>query len=193
MLAMQRLESACLAMCVGQFQDCAFETRWAVTVDEYLRMAAGKTAGLMGCACALGALTAGADIATVSAMEQFGYQLGLAFQIVDDVLGIWGDPAVAGKPVGHDVSRRKATLPVVAALNSGCEAGIELAQLYQSAAPMTAAEVARATELVEAAGGRQAAERHADQRIRAAMMALPDPVRSEDLIALAQLVIDRDK
>ncbi|MBO0885654.1 MAG: polyprenyl synthetase family protein [Mycobacterium sp.] len=193
MRAVQRLESACLAMCVGQLEDCTFETRLAVTVDEYLRMAAGKTAELMGCACALGALTAGADIATVSAMEQFGYQLGLAFQIVDDVMGIWGDPTVTGKPVGHDLSGRKATLPVVAALNSSSAAGVELAQLYRSAAPMTAAGVARATELVEAAGGRRDAQRHADQRIRAAMMALPDPARSEDLIAVAQLMVDRDR
>ncbi|MGE2817971.1 geranylgeranyl diphosphate synthase IdsB [Mycobacterium heidelbergense] len=191
--AVLRLQSACVALCVGQFHDCAFETRPAITVDEYLRMAAGKTAELMGCACALGALSARADTETTSALEQFGYQLGLAFQIVDDVMGIWGDPKVTGKPVGNDLFRRKATLPVVAALNSDSEAGFELAQLYQSTAPMTVDDVARATELVEAAGGRQAAHRHIDERSRAAIAALPDRVRSEDLIALAQLVVDRDR
>lgn len=190
--AVARLESSCVTLCIGQFEDCDFETRPAVTVDEYLHMAAGKTAGLMGCACALGALSAGADNSTVSAMEQFGYQLGLAFQIVDDLIGIWGNPSVTGKPVGNDLARRKATLPVVAALNSGCDAAAELAQLYWSAAPMTPVEIGRATRLVEAAGGRRAARLYADDCIRAAMMALPDPGRSAELIALAQLVVGRD-
>ena len=192
MEAVTRLESSCMALCVGQFEDCDFETRRSVTVDQYLQMAAGKTAGLMGCACALGALTAGADAVIVSAMERFGFQLGLAFQIVDDVMGIWGDPRVTGKPVGSDLARRKATLPVVAALNSGCAAAAELSRLYGSPAAMTRGDVARATELVEAAGGRRAAQQYADERIQAAMAALPDPLRSDDLIALAHLVTERD-
>lgn len=193
MRAVTRLEASALALCVGQFEDCAFETRPAVTVDEYLQMAADKTASLLGCACALGALTAGADSVVVAAMEQFGYQLGLAFQIVDDVIGIWGDTAVTGKPVGNDLARRKATLPVVAALNSDCEAAVELAALYRSAAPMTICDVAHATELVEVAGGRREAQRYAEERFRAAMTALPDRAESADLIALARLVIDRDR
>ncbi|GAB7143915.1 geranylgeranyl diphosphate synthase IdsB [Mycobacterium riyadhense] len=193
MSAVARLESACAALCAGQLEDCEFETRRAVTVDQYLQMAAGKTAGLMGCASALGALSAGANTATVSAMERFGYQLGLAFQIIDDVIGIWGDPTVTGKPVGNDLTRRKATLPVIAALNSGSDSASQLAELYRSTAPMTIADVARATELVETAGGRRAAQRYADDHIRAAMAALPDPARSADLIALAQLVISRDR
>lgn len=193
MHAVARLEAACSALCVGQLQDCGFETSPAGTVEQYLQMAAGKTAALMGCATALGALTAGADTATVSAMERFGYHLGLTFQIVDDVMGIWGDPAVTGKPVGNDLARRKSTLPVVTALNSGSESAEELAELYRSATPMTFADVARATELVEQAGGRDAAQRHADEQLLAAMTALPDPDRSADLIVLAHLVIDRDR
>jgi geranylgeranyl diphosphate synthase, type I len=193
MRAVTRLESSALALCLGQSEDCAFETRPAVTVDEYLQMAAGKTASLIGCACALGALTAGADSVTVAAMEQFGHQLGLAFQIVDDVIGIWGDAAVAGKPVGNDLARRKATLPVVAALNSDCEAAVELAALYRSTAPMTVCDVEHATELVEVAGGRRAARRYAQEHFLAAMTALPDLAHSADLIALARVVMDRDR
>lgn len=193
MNAVAKLESACAALCVGQLKDCDFETRTAVTTEEYLQMVAGKTAGLIACATALGALSAGADTATVSALERFGYHLGLAFQIVDDLMGIWGDPAVTGKPVGNDLTRRKATMPVITALNSNSEWSKELAELYHSTDPMTATDVARATHLVETAGGRCAAQRHADEHFRLAIAALPDPQRSTDLIALARFVIERDR
>lgn len=190
--AIARLEQTCLDLCVGQHEDCAFERCTSVTVADYLRMAAGKTAVLMGCACALGALSAGADASTVCAMERFGYELGLAFQIVDDLLGIWGDPARTGKPVGSDLARRKATLPIVVALSTPGEAALELAKLYQSNHAMSPHEVRHAAELVEAAGGREAAQRYADERMHAAITALPDSKKSSDLIALAHLVIDRD-
>ncbi|MCV7196422.1 geranylgeranyl diphosphate synthase IdsB [Mycobacterium angelicum] len=193
--AIARLEQTCLDLCVGQQKDCAFERSTNITVPDYLRMAAGKTAVLMGCACALGALSAGADAdaATVAAMERFGYELGLAFQIVDDLIGIWGDPAATGKPVGNDLARRKATLPIVVALNSDGQSAAELAKLYQSDHAMSTPEILHAAELVEAAGGKQAAHRYADERMNAALTALPESMRSGELVALAQLVTGRDK
>ncbi|QLL06592.1 geranylgeranyl diphosphate synthase IdsB [Mycobacterium vicinigordonae] len=191
--AIARLEQTCLDLCVGQHEDCAFERCMSVTVPDYLRMAAGKTAVLMGCACALGALSAGADATTVCALDRFGYELGLAFQIVDDLIGLWGNPAATGKPVGNDLARRKATLPIVVALSSTGEAAVELAKLYKSDHAMTQQEIVRAADLVEAAGGREAAQRYANERMHAAMTALPDSMKSSELVALAQLVIDRDK
>ncbi|RFZ69765.1 geranylgeranyl diphosphate synthase IdsB [Mycobacterium marinum] len=191
--AITRLEQTCLDLCVGQHQDCSFERCTTVTVPDYLRMAAGKTAVLMACACALGAVSARADAATVAAVERFGYELGLAFQIADDLIGIWGDPARTGKPVGSDLASRKATLPIVVALSSDCEAALELARLYRSDHAMTHREVVHAAELVETAGGRQAAQHFADERMRAAIAALPESMRCSELVALAQLVIDRDK
>ena len=190
--AARLLEEACLDLSIGQFEDCSFEGRQGVTVDAYVRMAAGKTASLMGCSCALGALSANADEATITALEQFGHELGLAFQFVDDLIGIWGDPTVTGKPVGSDLGRRKATLPVVLALNSQSEAADELAALYRTSAAMTQRDIARARTLVEVAGGRRAARRCADERVQAAIAVLPDAVRSEDLIALSQLITRRE-
>ncbi len=108
-------------------------------------------------------------------------------------MGLWGDPNVTGKPVGSDLARRKKTFPVVAALGSGTEAAASLAQLYGAEEPMSADEVRQAIDLVETAGGRKAAERQADECIGAALAALPDSARSEDLIALTQLVIARDR
>ncbi|CKR15925.1 polyprenyl synthetase [Mycobacterium tuberculosis] len=190
--AIRRLQMSCLDLCIGQFEDCLLEGQPEVTVDDYLRMAAGKTAALTGCCCALGALVANADDATIAALERFGHELGLAFQCVDDLIGIWGDPGVTGKPVGNDLARRKATLPVVAALNSRSEAATELAALYQAPAAMTASDVERATALVKVAGGGHVAQRCADERIQAAIAALPDAVRSPDLIALSQLICRRE-
>ncbi len=93
-------------------------------------MAEAKTGALLGCACALGALYAGGGPEEVDALDGFGREAGLAFQLIDDVIGIWGDPGHTGKPAGADLTARKKSLPVVAALASGTPAAAELAALY---------------------------------------------------------------
>ncbi|WP_040700747.1 geranylgeranyl diphosphate synthase IdsB [Nocardia vinacea] len=191
--ALVRLTAAVIEMCRGQHEDCSFETRRTVSAEQYLRMAEGKTGALMGSASALGALCAGADELTVAAMDRFGRELGLAFQFADDLIGIWGDPAVTGKPAGNDLARRKRSLPVVAALASRTEAAVELAQLYDSDIPMSPADVVRAMELVEAAGGRRSAQQYADQKMTEAIGVLRDQRRARDLIALADLVAHRNR
>lgn len=191
--AISRLEESCLTASSGQLEDCGFEGDVTVGVAEYLRMAGAKTASLMACACALGALSVNAADEAVNAMEKFGYELGLAFQIIDDIIGIWGDPTQIGKPVGADLIRRKATLPVIAALNSRCNAGMDLRALYCSEAAMTRRDVARATELIEAASGRQAAHHHATERIRSAWAQLPEGPAAADLVSLLQLLISKSR
>src|SRR5205823_6158710 len=101
--------------------------RTDVTLDECLDMAAGKTGSLLSASAAIGAVLAGAPSAVVGALVTFGAQLGIAFQLVDDILGIWGDPAVTGKPVYSDLRARKKSLPVTYALAHGGAAGVELA------------------------------------------------------------------
>ncbi|WP_280270763.1 polyprenyl synthetase family protein [Nocardia wallacei] len=186
-----RVESAAAQLCQGQSEDCSFETRSMVSVDEYLAMAEGKTAALLGCACALGAACAGADAATVTALDTFGRELGIAFQITDDLLGIWGDPGVTGKPAGNDVIRRKRTFPVVAALESNDPAAAELAALYRSGTPITPTRAAHAADLIVTAGGKQRAQQYADQKIDAALAVLADRADVDDLIVLAHLVTHR--
>jgi geranylgeranyl diphosphate synthase, type I len=87
-------------------------------------------------------------------MRSVGRHFGLAFQVVDDLLGIWGDPVVTGKPVYSDLQRRKKTLPVVVALTSGTAAGRELADLYHRDGELSDRELVRAAELIERAGAR---------------------------------------
>ncbi|MGI5131300.1 polyprenyl synthetase family protein [Pseudonocardia sp. CA-107938] len=174
----------------GQLTDLAFEERNDVTLDECLAMADGKTAALLGCSTALGAILAGAEPERVRVLMRAGRELGLAFQIVDDLLGIWGDPAVTGKPVGADLARRKKTIPVVAALTSGTPAGAELAARYAGTGEL---DTRAAAQLVAASGAQawchdRIAELRdrAVQRIRAAGSG--DPT---DLLALARRVTER--
>jgi geranylgeranyl diphosphate synthase type I len=195
--AAARLAQCVIELCEGQSADCAFENRVDVTVAECLVMAEAKTGALLGCSCALGALYAGAPAELVDGLDSFGRKLGVAFQLIDDLLGIWGDPAMTGKPVGADLVARKKSLPVVAALTSGTQAGRALAGLYEPGRPLQYAEVPHAAALVEQAGGRAWARRQAESRITEALADLtrliPDPAAAADLLALADLITDRDR
>lgn len=191
-----RLADCVIELCDGQHADCAFERRDGVTLAECVAMAEHKTGALLGCACALGALYAGADDRAVHAMDGFGRELGLAFQLVDDLLGIWGDPEVTGKPVGADLAARKKSLPVVAALHSETPAADELAKLYATSRPFTDAELRRAAEAVDLAGGREWARASAEQHIAAARRhlaeAVSDSAAAADLVAMAELITRRN-
>lgn len=103
-------------LCEGQYLDISFEGRPEVTVEEYLAMIERKTAALFSSSTQIGAMLATDDLRIVNSCRLFGRNLGLAFQITDDLLGIWGDPEVTGKPVGSDILRRKKSLPIVYAL-----------------------------------------------------------------------------
>ncbi len=193
--ASARLAACVIELCAGQQADCAFEQRTYVSLDECLTMATAKTGALLGCACALGALYAGAGPDEVDAMDAFGREAGLAFQLIDDLIGIWGDPGHTGKPAGADLLARKKSLPVVAALTSGTAAGEELAALY--AGPMTGDDALRAADAVDRAGGRDWAQAHAADRMGRAVQqlsrAVPDLGAAGGLLALAEFVTRRTR
>ncbi|WP_438939787.1 polyprenyl synthetase family protein [Catenulispora rubra] len=194
--AASRLAECVIEICDGQFEDCAFEQRDDVTLDECLTMAGKKTGALLGCACALGALAVRADPLAVAALDLFGREIGVAFQLTDDLLGIWGDPAVTGKPVGSDLSARKKSLPVVAALSARSAAAGELARVYALGRDFTEHEVRRATEAVERAGGRAWAATEAAARIATAHAHLRrapgvEQAAVHDLHAIAELITRR--
>lgn len=107
------LDETCLRLCQGQYLDLAFEERESVTVEEYLLMIGGKTASLVAASTQIGAMVVTEDAAIVDQARVFGRELGLAFQMVDDILGIWGDPDVTGKSAASDILSRKKTLPIL--------------------------------------------------------------------------------
>jgi geranylgeranyl diphosphate synthase type I len=178
------LTAAVQRLIAGQGADLAFERREDVQVTECLEMAGDKTAALMACACSIGAIHVGAPAGLAGNLAAFGMNIGLAFQLTDDLLGIWGAPEVTGKPVGSDLRARKKSMPVVAAVTSGTPAGQELGTLLAKPDPLAEDEVAHAAWLVEAAGGKERTEGMADSALASAFECLeraklPEDVRAE--------------
>ncbi|MBF6174762.1 polyprenyl synthetase family protein [Nocardia blacklockiae] len=179
----------------GQAADVEFEQRSEVSLAECVRMAAGKTAALLSASAAVGAVLAGARPRTVTAMEHYGHHVGLAFQLVDDLLGIWGEPEVTGKPVWSDLRSRKKSLPVVWTLEAGGTTGHELAQWLSRPEPPDEESLRHAADLVDRGGGRRWARNEARRRVALAeqsLAAVPMPPQSRrELTDLAEFIVER--
>ena len=193
--ALRALGEATETVIAGQTLDLSFEGRVDIGVEEYVRMASQKTGALLGCAASLGALLAEGNETTVAALRSFGCSLGLAFQAVDDWLGIWGDPDRVGKPIASDLRQRKASLPIVVGVSSDSAAGRELRTLLQGSEPLDEAAIARGVEWLDATGAQQAtvalARRELDRALAALDAApLADDARDE-LRELAAFVAER--
>ncbi len=115
--AAQRMNEVCLHLTRGQYLDISFEEADHVSIDAYLDMVKGKTAALIAFAMELGGILTDQDEETLAALSAFGENLGLAFQIQDDDLGVWGNPAVTGKSAASDLIARKKTLPILYGLS----------------------------------------------------------------------------
>ncbi|MEU4675216.1 polyprenyl synthetase family protein [Amycolatopsis sp. NPDC023774] len=191
----RRLCTAVQDLIRGEALDVEYETRRDLTTDDYMLMARLKTGSLMGAACALGAAAAGACPEVVARMDRFGRSLGLAFQIADDLLGIFGDPATTGKPVGADLRRRKWTHPVLVALASPDPAVGPLKALYRSTTPPTDEQVAECVCAMERIGARDISREAALAALADAEGHLDgaglDPGQTAPLRAIAATVVDR--
>jgi geranylgeranyl diphosphate synthase type I len=193
---MRTLSAAVQELVDGQCADMEFEQRSTVDIAECRRMAEGKTAALMGCACALGGSFGGGSPEQVEHLRAFGEHVGLAFQHVDDLLGIWGDERTTGKPVFSDLRNRKKSLPVVAALASGTAAGDELAALYAGEEPPTDEELRRAATLIDRSGGRRWSQEQVNTLMAEALSHLehlPACPAATELTALAGLLTTRTR
>lgn len=201
--ATRRLTTASRALIDGQAQDISYEHRERVTVEECLEMEGNKTGALLACASSIGAVLGGANDKDADALEKYGYHLGLAFQAVDDLLGIWGDPESTGKQTWSDLRQRKKSLPVVAALAAGGPASERLGELLAADAKnsdfdtFSEAEFAARAALIEEAGGREWTTEEARRQHTVALEALdtvqmPDQVRAQ-FAALADFVVVRKR
>ncbi|MEM6395393.1 MAG: polyprenyl synthetase family protein [Bacteroidota bacterium] len=136
-------------VCEGQQYDVDFETRHAVTIEEYLKMIELKTAVLLGGALQLGALAGGANAKAAENAYEFGRLTGVAFQLQDDLLDIFGTETQIGKAVGNDIVRNKKTFLYLKALEaSSPEVRAELEKFYESTPVDAAAKVTRVTQLM---------------------------------------------
>lgn len=189
--ALRRFDETCVALTRGQYTDMSFESRDDVTVDEYVAMITGKTAVLIALSTELGALVAGATDERVCAFADYGLNLGLAFQVQDDILGIWGDESVTGKSAATDITTRKKTLPVLYALARSAA----LRELYNGQ-DSDGVFVRQAVKLLDDAGARRYAiaesERYTNAALAALSAARPVEPAAEALDALTSFLLKRD-
>jgi geranylgeranyl diphosphate synthase type I len=182
----------CVMLTEGQYLDLEFEERSEVKVQEYVRMISGKTAALIGASIAIGAIIGGATDEQVDALQRFGRSIGLAFQIQDDYLGIWGDPEVTGKPAGNDILRRKKSLPLLYALDHP-EVGSEMRTLWQK--PLQEADLQAMMALLERAGAQAFVEerllRYHREATRTLHQALGPRADESVLLALMETLLHR--
>lgn len=106
-------DEATIRLIEGQYLDISFESRPDISIADYIEMVGCKTAALISCAIETGAEIGTENRETIVSFREFGWNLGMAFQTRDDILGIWGQKAQTGKPTGNDIRRRKKTLPVI--------------------------------------------------------------------------------
>lgn len=161
---LRELDAACLRLTIGQHLDLAFEGQDIVSEEAYLTMIGGKTSSLLATATSIGAKVADSAPATVEAYRNFGHHLGMAFQVLDDILGIWGEPAKTGKPASDDLRAHKKTLPVI----HGLEHSAEFRSLWEDPGPAEDRLAAMRNTLEEVGSlehARQLAATHTDQAL----------------------------
>lgn len=151
----------------GQHLDMRFEHQPNVAVDEYLSMIQGKSAALLAACAQIGALVASGDENLAALYADFGLNLGLAFQIRDDILGIWGDPAVTGKSAATDIVSRKKSLPVLYGLSQSAD----LNALYQRT-DFGESEVQEAVQILNSLGAQDFTQRNEETFYQRAIASL---------------------
>jgi geranylgeranyl diphosphate synthase type I len=165
--AAQILMETCLSLTKGQFLDLYYESQGDLSLDAYWSMVSGKTAALLTACTQLGALIAGVDPVKQTAFSKFGHYLGLAFQVQDDLLGIWGKPALTGKSTDSDLLAGKKTFPVLHGL---AQKGAFAERWNQGAIQIN--EVAALASQLEAEGSRAFTESTAAQLTNQALQYL---------------------
>lgn len=188
----QVFNQTALELTRGQHLDMRFESQPTVTVDDYISMISGKTSALLSACAEIGALVTTGDVQTAARYASFGLNLGIAFQIRDDILGIWGKAEVTGKSAATDIIARKKSLPVL----YGLEHSPELAKLY--ALPhFDDADIQRAVALLDEVGAaefaRQQENKFYTRSIESLEAAQPKGEAYTGLMALIDALFQRDR
>jgi heptaprenyl diphosphate synthase len=189
--AHQILSKAIMEMCMGELDQLHDFYRWDQTLKDYLRRIKRKTALLIAISCELGALAANVSPEHISHLYRYGYYVGMAFQIVDDILDIIGTEKQLGKPAGSDLRQGNITLPVLYALHCSPQKNI-----ISSLIPALKTEegVAQMIDAVKTSGGIEFAESVAQKYIAKGIRSLdklPDQPAKQDLLEIARFVRER--
>lgn len=184
------LRKASLILTQGQFLDLDYEARGDLTVDSYWPMIQGKTASLLSACAEIGAILAGVSPDAQAAYQEFGNHLGLAFQVHDDYLGIWGNAAQTGKSAESDLLTGKKSLPIL----FGLENGGEFSKEWQNGR-VIAEMVPKLVRKLDEAGAKSKTKEKVDELSTLALEALDRSGASGDakqaLIELTELLAKR--
>lgn len=183
-------------MTEGQILEAQLQGDLAASQESYLRVVDGKTAALMAAGCRLAALYSNASEAEVAAADAFGRSIGHAFQIIDDILDIWGDPEVLGKPVGSDLQERKYTLPFLISYEASAEEERQEVRRMLSNGSYPGEHLPELVEWMERHKGRKLATDMAASytlAAQAALAKLPSGKARDDLSQLVDYLVERQK
>ena len=191
-----RLSNACVDVCEGQALDLgiAFEDRF-IDEHEYISMISKKTAALFGLSCALGVLSAPTSREEdVFALTQFGENVGIAFQLIDDLIGVIGDAKLTGKSVGNDLREGKKTLPILLALKISNNYNRDKILRAFASRNASSTEIREAVKAISSLGIEQAVRDNARRHIQKAIESISqynDSIPKRKIIASAHFIVER--
>jgi len=185
-----------MELCEGQALDMLFETQERVDKDDYLEMIRKKTAVLLACSLKMGAIIAGAPRQDQDLLYEYGINIGIAFQIKDDLLDVWGNPAVFGKAIGGDIMCNKKTFLLIHAMEQADEHDRHFLQEYLRTNDIDRGEkVETVTRMYNRLGVREVCEAQMGSHQEKALLALRKlsvPEQSwDDLRVLAEKMMNR--
>jgi geranylgeranyl diphosphate synthase type I len=190
---MRLFNETVMRLCEGQYLDMDFQDRDDVSVDEYIRMIDGKTGALIEASTTIGAIVATEDKKIISRFKEFGHKTGIAFQIQDDILGIWGDPKLTGKSAKNDIRNKKKTLPVLYAMGVSPKKD-KLKQIYAKKS-LTEKDISTVFGILTEAGALEYTKGEA-MRLKDTALSqlegLPKTRALEELQAIGKFLVDRD-
>ncbi len=190
----REMAEAATIICEGQAMDMSFEERMDVTVDEYFEMIKRKTAFLFRLSARFGGIVAAANEEAISALTRYGEDIGIAFQMIDDILGLFGKEEETGKPVGSDVRESKKTYPILYALEKASGEDKDTLRRILTKKEKTEEDIKIALEIIKRSGGEEAtrklAREYAERAINA-ITSLPENNARKLLVQLAEFVIER--
>lgn len=191
---MQVISETTTKMAEGEVLQLVHADNLEITEAEYLEVITRKTAVLISAACRIGAIFAGAGSTEEKALNSYGHNLGIAFQLIDDTLDYTGESQELGKPVGNDIQEGKATLPLISALETGRAADRKRLRDIFSADEISPEDFSEVKELVTRSGGidytKQLAIKHV-HKAKEALNIFPEHATKEVLTDIADYVICR--
>lgn len=189
------LNETIITLCEGQYLDMSFEDRLNITIDMYLDMIRRKTAALVEASAWIGATLATKDEAKINNFRGFGRNIGLAFQIIDDIIGIWEKAEQTGKPKASDVRNRKKTLPILYSMEKASEDDKKILKKLYSQPRLTDEDVEKVLDILEASGAYDFSKKMAEEYERTALEKLAgtgvENEAAEDIRVLAEFLVRR--